>query len=110
MIFLRNYPILTEWSFAEVRNASGGCIEIIILLKFDRILIEIFIFYLPHMEYDEKYWFRDEKNEWKKKIADFHVLGLFMAKKHDLSDKKVFRRCRCRTQNLHFTYRLGLKC
>jgi hypothetical protein len=24
----------------------------------------------------------------KKKIADFHVLGLFMAKKHDLSDKK----------------------
>jgi hypothetical protein len=25
----------------------------------------------------------------KKKIADFHVLGLFMAKKHDLSDKKI---------------------
>jgi hypothetical protein len=24
----------------------------------------------------------------KKIIADFHVLGLFMAKKHDLSDKK----------------------
>jgi hypothetical protein len=22
-------------------------------------------------------------------IADFHVLGLFMAKKHDLSDKKI---------------------
>jgi hypothetical protein len=22
-------------------------------------------------------------------IADFHVLGLFMAKKHDLSDKKL---------------------
>jgi hypothetical protein len=30
---------------------------------------------------------RDEKNE-KKNIADFHVLGLFMAKKHDLSDEK----------------------
>jgi hypothetical protein len=24
-------------------------------------------------------------------IADFHVLGLFMAKKHDLSDKNFFR-------------------
>jgi hypothetical protein len=35
----------------------------------------------------------------KKFIADFHVLGLFMAKKHDLSKKKipsVTRRCRCR--------------
>jgi hypothetical protein len=32
-------------------------------------------------------------------IADFHVLGLFMAKKQDLSQKKipsVTRRCRCR--------------
>jgi hypothetical protein len=29
-----------------------------------------------------------EKNE-KRNIADFHVLGLFMAKKHDLSDKKI---------------------
>jgi hypothetical protein len=28
----------------------------------------------------------------KKIIADFHVLVLFMAKKHDLSDKKKFRR------------------
>jgi hypothetical protein len=45
-------------------------------------------------------------------IADFDVLGLFMAKKHYLSDKKfpsVTRRCRCHTQNLYFTYRLGLK-
>jgi hypothetical protein len=25
----------------------------------------------------------------KKIIADFHVLGLFMAKKHDLSDKTI---------------------
>jgi hypothetical protein len=34
----------------------------------------------------------------KKCIAAFHVLGLFMGKKHDLSDKKdpsVTRRCRC---------------
>jgi hypothetical protein len=31
-----------------------------------------------------KYWFGVEKN--KKNIADFHVLGLFMAEKHDLSD------------------------
>jgi hypothetical protein len=33
----------------------------------------------------------------KKIIADFHVLGLFMAKKHDLSEKKFpydTRRCR----------------
>jgi hypothetical protein len=36
-------------------------------------------------------------------ITDFHVLGLFMAKKHDLSGKKipsVKRRCRCRWKNL----------
>jgi hypothetical protein len=26
--------------------------------------------------------------KWKKIIADFHVLGIFMAKKHDLSEKK----------------------
>jgi hypothetical protein len=25
----------------------------------------------------------------KKNIADFHVLGLFMAKKHDLNEKKI---------------------
>jgi hypothetical protein len=34
--------------------------------------------------------------EIKKIIADFHVLGLFMAKKHGLSEKKnpsVTRRC-----------------
>jgi hypothetical protein len=34
-----------------------------------------------------KYWFSDEKNK-KKIIADFHILGLLMTKKHDLSDKK----------------------
>jgi hypothetical protein len=28
------------------------------------------------------------REKWKKFIADFHVLGLFMAKKHDLSEKK----------------------
>jgi hypothetical protein len=46
------------------------------------------------MEYE--YWFRVEKNE---KNADFHVLGLCMAEKHDLSEKKfpyVTRRGRCR--------------
>jgi hypothetical protein len=33
-------------------------------------------------------WFGVEKNE-KKIIAAFHVLWLFMAIKHDLSEKKV---------------------
>jgi hypothetical protein len=51
--------------------------------------------------------------KWKKFIADFHVLGLFMAKKHYLSDKKfpsVTRRCRCRwTQNLCHAYSLDHK-
>jgi hypothetical protein len=44
-------------------------------------------------------WFSVEKNE--KIIADFHVLGLFMAKKHDLSEKKNpydTRRGRCRNR------------
>jgi hypothetical protein len=42
-------------------------------------------FYLPHMEY----WnigFVSRKMK-KKIIADFHVSRLFMAKKHDLSEK-----------------------
>jgi hypothetical protein len=40
------------------------------------------------VENDAKLWvfFLAGKN--KKKIADFHVLGLFIAKKHDLSEKK----------------------
>jgi hypothetical protein len=52
-------------------------------------------------------------------IADFHVLGLFMANKHDLSKKNfpyVTRRgrcrCRCRrrlTQNLCHAYSLDHK-
>jgi hypothetical protein len=35
-------------------------------------------FYLPHMEYEGSIGFVTEKM--KKNIADFHVLGLFMAK------------------------------
>jgi hypothetical protein len=54
-------------------------------------------FYLPHMEYEESIGFVSRKM--KKKIADFHVLRLFMAKKHDLSEK-TFSVChapgRCR--------------
>jgi hypothetical protein len=34
-----------------------------------------------------KYWFSVEKNEIKKIISDFHVLGLFLVEKHDLSVK-----------------------
>jgi hypothetical protein len=44
-------------------------------------------------------------------IADFHVLGLFMAKKHDLSEIK-FRLSRAVTvviQNLCHAYSLPLK-
>jgi hypothetical protein len=40
------------------------------------------IFYLPHMEYEGSIGFVMRKM--KIFIADFHVLGLFMAKKHDL--------------------------
>jgi hypothetical protein len=43
-------------------------------------------FYLPHMEYEGSIGFVMRKM--KKIIADFHVLGLLMAKKHDLPDKK----------------------
>jgi hypothetical protein len=49
------------------------------------------------MEYEGSFGFVSRKM--KKIIADFHVLGLFMAKKHDLSGKKipsVTRRCRYR--------------
>jgi hypothetical protein len=37
----------------------------------------------------DKYWFRVE--EMKKIFAEFHVLGLFMAKKHDLREKNLMR-------------------
>jgi hypothetical protein len=42
------------------------------------------------MEYEGRIGFVMRKMK-KKIIADFHVLGLFMAKKHDLSDEKKFR-------------------
>ena len=42
-------------------------------------------FYLPHMKYGKVLVSRREK--WKKFIAYFHVLWLFIPKKHDLSDK-----------------------
>ena len=44
-------------------------------------------FYLPHMKYGKVLISRREK--WKFFIADFHVLGLFIPKKHDLSEKKI---------------------
>jgi hypothetical protein len=49
-------------------------------------------FYLPHMEYEESIGFVMRKMNFF--IADFHVLGLSMSKKHDLSDKQNFRRSR----------------
>jgi hypothetical protein len=42
------------------------------------------IFYLPQMEYEGSIGLVTGKM--KKNIADFHVLLLLMAKKHDLSD------------------------
>jgi hypothetical protein len=44
------------------------------------------MFLLATYGLEVKYWFRVEKM--KIFTADFHVLGLFMAKKHDLSKKK----------------------
>jgi hypothetical protein len=45
-----------------------------------------FGFYLPHMEYEINIGLVSRKM--KKIIADFHVLGLFIAKKQDLIEKK----------------------
>jgi hypothetical protein len=42
-------------------------------------------FYLPHMEYEGSIGLVTGKM--KIFIADFHVLGHFMAKNHDLSEK-----------------------
>jgi hypothetical protein len=58
-------------------------------------LFSFVIFLLATYGICGKYWFRDEKNDFF--IPDFHVLGLFMTKKHDLSDKffpSVTHRCR----------------
>jgi hypothetical protein len=46
-------------------------------------------FNLPHMENEGSIGFVVKKL--KKIIVDFQVLGLFMAEKHDLNDKKKFR-------------------
>jgi hypothetical protein len=68
-------------------------------------------FYLSHMEHEGSIGFVMRKMK-KKIIADFHVLVLFMAKKHDLSDKK---NSVCHAPlplpyaKIYFTYRLGLK-
>jgi hypothetical protein len=43
-------------------------------------------FYLPHMEYEGSIGFVMRKMKFF--IGEFHVLGLFMAKKHDLSENK----------------------
>jgi hypothetical protein len=59
---------------------------------------------LPHMEYEGRIGFVMRKIIFF--IADFHVLGHFMAKKHDLSDKK---NSVCHAP-LSMPYRLGLKC
>jgi hypothetical protein len=56
-------------------------------LTFRNICIYKLIFYLPHMEYEGSIGFVMRKMKFF--FADFHVLGLFMAKKHDLSDKKI---------------------
>jgi hypothetical protein len=55
------------------------------------------------MEYEESIGFVMRKM---KKYLLIFTLGLFMAKKHVLNDKKIpsVTRRRCRTQNLHFTY------
>jgi hypothetical protein len=42
-------------------------------------------FYLPHMEFEGSIGFVSRKMIF---FADFHLLGLFMVKKHDLSKKK----------------------
>jgi hypothetical protein len=59
-------------------------------------LLGIVLFHLPHMEYEGSIGFVMRKNE-KKIIANFHVLGLFLAKKHDLSDDFPSYTRRCRT-------------
>jgi hypothetical protein len=66
-------------------------------------------FYLPHMEYVGSIGLVLRKLNFF--IADFNFFGLFMNKKHDLSNKKipsVIRRCRCWI-NLGHAYSLLLE-
>jgi hypothetical protein len=42
------------------------------------------------------------REKFKKKIAYFHVLGLFKAKKYDLSENKIFRLSRAGAYSLPF--------
>jgi hypothetical protein len=44
--------------------------------------------------------------KWKTIITDFHVLGLFMAKKHDLSEEKIPSVTRRRRYDTKFVPRL----
>jgi hypothetical protein len=43
---------------------------------------------MPHIEYEVSIGLVSRKMK-KKFFADFHILGLFIAKKHDLSEKNV---------------------
>jgi hypothetical protein len=68
-------------------------------------------FDLPHMEYEGSIGLVTRKNIFF--ITDFHVLGLFMTKKHDLNDKffSVYHASLLVpvTQNLGHAYSLSLK-
>jgi hypothetical protein len=66
----------------------------------NKILLGFYLFsiFTCHKWNMRVYWFCDGKNEFF--FAYHHVLGLFMTKEHDLSDKNfpyVTRRCRLHT-------------
>jgi hypothetical protein len=55
----------------------------------DDLIVMKAIFFTCHIWNMRKCWFSVGKNEKKNIIADFNFLVLFMAKKHDLSDKNI---------------------
>jgi hypothetical protein len=82
-----------------------NCVQI---FKFELVItilnIKILHFLLSTYGIWEKYWFRDGKIE-KKIITDFQVLVIFMAKKHDLSNKN-FSVCHETLRSHEFSPRL----
>jgi hypothetical protein len=74
----------------EYRNQEvlgWNIISIKFLNKRLSISIPIVHFYLPHMEFEGSIGLVTEKRNFF--IVYFHVLGLFIANKHSLSEKKI---------------------
>jgi hypothetical protein len=106
----REKILFTKNSKMKISKTTSWQPMAIFLDNFQRKMLKSSVFYLPHMEYEGSIGFVMRKMK-KKNIADFHVLGLFVGKKHDLNDK-IFSVCHAPLPHAKFVLHLQarLKC